>query len=386
MTTNIIAFLHTTAAYQTAAVQLMVGEANFAAKQLDLHEPLPIVAPANTNQWNIAPPPMGVGGMILTSNYNFDFLKGRFLRISEKNWLAKISPPAKNLDCLTHRISLIDTNEAYQLATQWLARLSVDVGALERKFPPHVAQSETRVARTNQFGKIETVEIPIPVYMVNWSKTSYLIPGMNPVFVKIYGPTKGLLSLGFRGDMLGQIPFVSPPLTVTNATALLGPLPPPDHFVKQLFGGGAAYETVQSPDYVEAWLLNTGPDEDEDGKQTVRVGPKKLWTWTAKSFSNILLDFNSYAWGEMKLCAPDFGLRLRFARGDDHVEFLFCYNCDILEVAHNGHKRQENFDFAHDQLVGAVQSAFPWDGTVGKLKPDPEAKEHRKEYEEMFNQ
>ena len=36
MMTNVMAMLHTTAAYQAAALQLMVGEANFDAKHFDL--------------------------------------------------------------------------------------------------------------------------------------------------------------------------------------------------------------------------------------------------------------------------------------------------------------------------------------------------------------
>ena len=79
-----MAFLHTTTAYQTAALQLMVGEANFTAKQLDLKEPLPIVIPADTNKWEVMPPPMGVGGMILTSNFDFEFGGGIFDRHQQK--------------------------------------------------------------------------------------------------------------------------------------------------------------------------------------------------------------------------------------------------------------------------------------------------------------
>ncbi len=91
--TNVIAFLHTTTAYQTAALQLMVGEANFAARQLDLKESLPIVVPADTNNWEVEPPPMGLGGDITTSNYFFEFHEGRLKTIRKNDWIKKDFPP-----------------------------------------------------------------------------------------------------------------------------------------------------------------------------------------------------------------------------------------------------------------------------------------------------
>jgi hypothetical protein len=390
--TNILAFLHTTMAYKAAALQLMVGEANFAAKQFNLNVSMPIVI-SDTNDWEVISPLMGVGGMLLTSNYDFAFMRGRFLHITEKDWLKKLSPPAKDLNDLTNRVSLLDTNGAYQLATQWLARLSVNISSLERKFPPRVEKSETQVVTTNRSGKMETIKVPIPIYLVSWGKAILptFSPGMNPAFVRIYGPTKELLNLGFRGDMLEEIPFDSPPFVVTNAAELLGPLPPPRHFVEELLGGKEAYETVVNPDKVEAWLLNSSEDQRDNGLPPERVGPKKLrsgffGTGVDKAFSDILLDFDSYAWTEMKLCSPDFGLRLRYTHGKDVVEFQLCYDCDILEVSHNGHVQQENFDFVHDKLVKAVQGAFPFDEKISKLELDLRANEHRKEYERMLNQ
>lgn len=384
MMTNIITMLHTTVAYKAAVLQLMVGQANFAAKQLELNEPLPITIPADTNKWEVEPPPMGVSGMILTSNYDFEFSKGRLSRLGKRDWFKKLSPSVENTSELTNRVSLIDTNGAYQLAAQWLATLSVNVPELENKFPPHVKQSVIRRQTPGEKPDEFTVtEIPLPIFEVSWGNQSSLILGMNPVFIKIYGPTKEITSLGFRRDSLEQIPFNAPTLEVTNAAKLLGPLPPPEHFVSKLFGGGAAYETVRSPDYVEVWLLNSATDQREQGKPAERARPKKLEAKTAKDFSSVLLDFNSYAWTEMKLCSPDFGLRLRFTRGLDCVEFIFCYDCDILEVTHNGHKQQENFDFAHNRLVKAAQNAFPWDKIIQRLELNDGAAS-RAEYERML--
>jgi hypothetical protein len=352
---------------------------------MHLPEPLPIVVPTNTNHYAVLPPTQGLSGWVNTTNYHFEFSRGRLTYFAQRNWLKNISPPVNDTSELTNRVSLIDTNGAYQLATQRLSGLSVDVLALQKNILPHITQDIFYRQTTNQFGKTEIERIPIPVFEVSWGNRPGFALGMNAAYVKIYGPTKGLITVGFRGDMIGQIPFTKPPLEVTNAAELIGALPSPESYVKELFGGDEAYKTVKSPDYVEAWLLNTDLDEYEDGKPTIRAGPKKLGFERARAFSDILLDFNSYAWTEIKLCAPDFGLGLRFVRGNDKVEFLFCYNCDILEVTHNGHKEQENFDFAHNELVWAAQDAFPWDSALGKLEISNE-ENARKEYEDILKQ
>lgn len=389
--TNIIAFLHTTTAYKAAALQLMVGQANFTAQQLDLKEPLPIVISVGTNKSEkseVTPPPWGIGGMIVALNYNFDFRKGYLFSVSKMKWLGKVYPPVTNTLELANQTSLLDTNSAYQLATQFLAKISVDVPKLERKYSPIIFQpSEKR-----QFGEGDSNNVIIPLFLIGWESQRQLSMnrlqrpgGLDPVFVEILGTTKELLSLHIRDTNF----FLQPPLILTNAGELLGPLPPPRHFVEEFLGGKTAYETVANPDKIEAWLLNTYEDYHEKGLPTERMGPKKLTsgifgTGIDKTFSNILLDFNSYAWTEMKLCSPDFGLRLRYTRGKDVVEFQLCYDCDILEVSHNGHVQQENFDFIHNKLVKAAQSAFPLDGKIRKLEFNKD--DARKAYERMLNQ
>ena len=80
--TNIIELLHTSAAYQAAAVQLMIGHANFVSKQLDL----PDVIPTATNQLKFCDansPALGVNGDLGSSNYTFNFEQGR-LRVRLK--------------------------------------------------------------------------------------------------------------------------------------------------------------------------------------------------------------------------------------------------------------------------------------------------------------
>src|SRR5688500_4849046 len=116
MTTNIIDFLHTTAAYQTAIVQLLTTEVNKLADKLDLagSRPLMVVeADAGLS-------PLGVAGSIVTTDYGFTFSEGRLATFQKPLWLAKATR-STNIHELADKTSLISSNGAYQLATQTLA-------------------------------------------------------------------------------------------------------------------------------------------------------------------------------------------------------------------------------------------------------------------------
>ena len=374
--------LHTTVAYQTAALQLMVGQANFVAKQLDLKEPLPIVIPADTNNWEVEPLPMGIGGYLSCSNYSFEFSKGQLRSIRKRDWLKKISPPVQNVLDLGDRSSLLDTNSVYQLATQWLASISVDISSLVQTSPPAIFQviGRKRDARGRLLPGDENI-VTAPLFMIAWGEDPVnsilherfkslnrpLHPPsrMSPVYMEILGTTREIIELDIHDESL----FKSAPLQLANAAELLGPLPSKQHFVEEMLGGKEAYKTVALPDKVEAWLLN-GRDAGEGVDPLAnRTGAVKLKTLDAKQFSDALLDFDSYAWGVAKNCLPDFGVRLRFTRDDDTVEFLLCYECKILEVAHNGkiQTQEMNFDYAQVALVKAIQSVFPNDNAIKKL-------------------
>ena len=70
------------------------------------------------------------------------------------------------------------------------------------------------------------------------------------------------------------------------------------------------------------------------------------------------------------MCIPDYGVRLRFTRNNDIVEFLLCYECNILEVSHDGQLQTQemSFDSVHGALVKAIQSVFPNDEAIKNLK------------------
>ncbi|HEY4415824.1 MAG TPA: hypothetical protein VGO57_09045 [Verrucomicrobiae bacterium] len=383
MITNIVAMLHTTAAYQAAALQLMVSQANFAAKQLQLNEPLPITVPADTNKWEVNPPPEGVGGAIFAANYSFEFSQGRLCSIQKLDWFKKISPPVENVLELASRPSLLDTNSACQLARQWLTSLSVNLAGLEKTSPPDIFQLIGR-GRDPKGQRIIGANniLVVPLFMMGWGEDPanamlrkrvqasgrpmpHRPPSKySPVYVEILGTTKELLELDVRDGAL----FTSPALVLTNAAELLGPLPPPKHFVENLVGGKMAYEIVTHPDTVEAWLLT--PDFDEQGNSIPKVRRTsviKLSPAAVKTFSDVLADFNSYGWGYLKRCSPDYGVHLRFTGKGNTVDFDLCYQCKILEVKYNGETQQANFDPSYSAMAKAIQSVFPTDEALKKL-------------------
>ena len=372
--TNVITYLHTTFAYQSAAMQLMVGQANFDAQQLQLREPLPIVAPADTNKWNIAMPPDGVTGTLTTSNYIYRFTAGRLLSIQIKSMphgAAELQP------------SLIDTNGAYQLARQRLEALSVDVSALESKCPHFVKSATDTPVRLYRGHSLVIGSAPkrhegtnnairvgsptpsrLPVFRVSWGGL-----GQRPsssqtplqVSMEILGSTKQCLGLSIANPEL----LKTPPLQVTNTAALLGPLPPPEHFVEEFLGGKTAYDTVARPDHVLVWLLG-GPPGDLESK-TNRTSAIAVDATTAAAFSRAFTDFNSYSWLEEKGCQPNYGVTVRFTKGTEIVNVAWCYECDHMQVTHNGQSADKDCAAARFTLVRAVQSVFPKDEHIKDL-------------------
>src|SRR5262245_3178589 len=115
--------LHTTEAYQSAVIGLMVGEANFAAEALGLTERVSIEEAVHGNERYVQPPPHGIGGCVFSSSYEFSFIHGKLRSITKRQRL----PPQCDLLQLAEQPYALDTHGAYELAKKWLIALSVDV-------------------------------------------------------------------------------------------------------------------------------------------------------------------------------------------------------------------------------------------------------------------
>jgi hypothetical protein len=156
-------------AYKLLALQLMVGEANFFAENLSLScHP---IQPQDVSEFYASPPgigELGVTGMFAITNYSFTFLQSHLSGIAQTkggDWFLSQYPVWATTP------SLITTNEAYQMATQWLTAVAVDVEELGATYD--VSVSQLHVSRSALPRKIRRqLESPgkpaLPVFYVKW--------------------------------------------------------------------------------------------------------------------------------------------------------------------------------------------------------------------------
>ena len=401
--TNIIEMLHTTAAYQAAVLQLMVGEAESLVNKLALPEPLPIrVTLVESNRYSVLPPPLGVGGSVTGQRYSFTFESGNLGGLRKMDWYKQTFTNGEmNAQTLAPLKSLIDTNSAYQLATQFLARLDVDIAAVERQFPRHVNQwiwrrvnpSETNTlllsAELRQRYGVDSrpsrrsdasepqgpANIPTPIFDITWGPGTPPFISANPIRVKVLGHTREVVEATLQDPRW----IMRSPLVVTNAAVLLGPLPSPRKFVTDLFGGPDEMQAVEFSDRVEITLVRDLGSNVEGGPARIenRTTAKATTRKQAERLGKLLTEFNSYNWKVMKMCgAPDFGVRLLFHRAQSvPVEVLLCFQCDELEVRHGSFRNSEHFDSSSGALLEIARAMFPYDSALRKEQKDRRTKE-----------
>jgi hypothetical protein len=119
-------------AYKYVAVAAMLAEASFCSHNLKLPIKLPIERSQLRYRLVGTPELPSLRGRLDTDDYSFCFPRSGRLQFIHR--LARLSPPdagERNRTAL-RPTSLISTNEAYRLATNWLTALSFDVHALER--------------------------------------------------------------------------------------------------------------------------------------------------------------------------------------------------------------------------------------------------------------
>jgi hypothetical protein len=178
-------------AYKYVAVALMVAELNSTVSRMDLTQRFPIKE-SDLSYSMVAPPNVGFfRGRISTDRYTFSFSKsGRLQYIWElKPFDDTVSAAGRRKILESGAKSLIDEKVAYQLASNWLSRLSVDVH--ERRHGV-ASRQEFVVSATDRSQKNL-----LPIFMVKWGKWDH--PSVD---IEIDGRSKGLLSLRFEDDSL----------------------------------------------------------------------------------------------------------------------------------------------------------------------------------------
>ncbi|HEY4258304.1 MAG TPA: hypothetical protein VGM66_13910 [Candidatus Udaeobacter sp.] len=247
---------HAAFAYRAEVIPKMLAEANWAAHRLNLptHYPIGMTDiqddhisalwssipftngyPDTVFGTNIFDPGIprddrlrsfriGLYGYIANANFEFGFVQGKLCRItrmSEPN----VEYYAHDLDKLVGKPSLIDTNGAYQLATQWLAALDVDVVALNKL--------KWTVNQLHYLPHGTTNAVTLPLFYVDFGSIHSPADGNlkasdKPlVSVEILGTTKELQNLEIVNALLFSH---RQPVLITNILELIRtPNPPMKH-------------------------------------------------------------------------------------------------------------------------------------------------------------
>ena len=210
-------FLKLTLAYKFVAMMLMVQEANFFCQQTGLPPGRPFNESDMRKGGHVGPYELKhFGGSIVTDDYFFGFLRGHLANFRKRGFMPDGPDAAireRNLE-LAKFSSQIDTNGAYQLATNWLAALGVNVPALEKKYRLNFIQWKYYPK-----GK-EGPVIMLPVYHVEW--LGFILKSQPNreravVSVTISGATKELVEYHVYDDSL----FLRPRIQIKDAEKLL---------------------------------------------------------------------------------------------------------------------------------------------------------------------
>jgi hypothetical protein len=203
--------------YQQEAFKLVLQEANKVAAELNLPEKLPIMETNVTHAYIV---PFGYAlttksiGNITTENYWYNVREGnRFSHLTIADYDSTCLQYQKK-----HKLPArqMDTNAAYVMATQCLARLSMDVNGLNRDCVAHVALSPSW-NDLDKLGDKPRGPTFVPIYFVWWTSAINRTDGYGCVAsVELYLPTKSLIALGVDDPKY----ILRKPLVFANLAAL----------------------------------------------------------------------------------------------------------------------------------------------------------------------
>lgn len=195
---------------------MMLSEANYFSSQTGLTNGVPLTEASVRAGSHFAPPSTNnFSGSIVTENYFFGFWKGRLANFSRTDFKADsdASVARRNLK-LAQELSLIDEQEAYQLATNWLVQLNIDIASLQSKTRLNIIQW-----RHAPPGLSER-PILLPVYQIEWLGSlprSKRKTEMALVSATILGSRKELIEFHVLDESL----VLRPPMRILNLEGLL---------------------------------------------------------------------------------------------------------------------------------------------------------------------
>lgn len=180
-------FLSGSPAYREEVSRLLLQEANRVARELSLPEKTPI-SETNVIKVTIYPPRLAKNmeavGNVITTNFTYYVSVGYKFSALTRTHLQQEDNQLKSKYILP--IGQMDTNAAFQLATQFLNAASMDVAALNRDCDVRIDIAVTDGQDNEHF---------VPLYSISWVKRGKQeMPG-NAASVELFLPTKSLRQL-----------------------------------------------------------------------------------------------------------------------------------------------------------------------------------------------
>jgi hypothetical protein len=174
------------AVHYDSSLKLMLEEANVVADELNLPEKLPIRESDLVSKYVPTfqlSQRLKTAGTLTTSNYTYCFsVEKKFSFLTQANLERDYAQLRKDY---LWPISSMDTNGAYELATHWLSKVSVDVKALNRDCIVKIDAFIPDGGSGDHF---------VPLYWVYWIKRESLSPG--PVAcIELFHPKRSLRQL-----------------------------------------------------------------------------------------------------------------------------------------------------------------------------------------------
>lgn len=365
MITNLVQI----AAYKALALQLMIGEADQLTRELGLPVQHPIQMQQLADAF-VGPPLYGVAGSIQTTNLAVTFSGGQFHTLTRID----IYPPLKMSPATIKKLpptANISAGEAYQLATQWLTSISMDVASLEKHYPPKISQQVYSGPENPNATRFERGQPDIPsrtyiaYFEIAWDDGHLKEFQRPPVMVTVLGNTKELVRLQLADrSFLRRPPLLVPnqaefglvtntdsfvpAVPATNQAITPGPwrvprwAPKPDFTPDQLqewmakfLGGTNVVQTLADPEQVKVYRLKEFDDlmkvrnnlEDYPAKRR----PSSAKLAPAKLLGEKIASTSSYDW-RLRAFMPNFKYRLQFIRDTNVVDVIIAPEESTLRV------------------------------------------------------
>jgi len=305
---------------------------------------------------------------------------------------------------LAQKRSLVDYNGAYQLATQWLSAISVDVVALEKRFVPTITQRWYFAGISgNRAEELATARRQmLPIFDIAWGNPMRSEIERPAIKVSVLGSSIQLLDLQLADPSYSRRPALAvrdvlnaetneTVWSLTNPLASFRPAgniwkrprwaPPPDlaqnqrpAWIEQFLGGPRVVETLRQPEMVDAFVLKTAEVMDihtNIAQFAIERGPVSVPPDTSKHLADVILSFSSYEWSVQPF-APAYIVRLQFLRQTNRVDVLLAFDESALWLHGPERPRPELcFRPAHTELLRLVKTLFPGQSLQDSAESEP---------------